>query len=123
MVIVDHAGAAVPAGGNGQRVTVTVRGTVVAGYPNPSDEVVDEELTLPASLVGHGELFALKVRGDSMIEAAIRDGDLVVVRRQEVADTGDIVAAMVEGEATVKMYRTRDGRVELVPRNPAYEVI
>jgi repressor LexA len=68
-------------------------------------------------------LFALNVKGDSMIEAAICDGDVVVVRQQDVAENGDIVAAMIEGEATVKVYRTRDGRVELVPRNPRYEVI
>ena len=58
-----------------------------------------------------------------MIEAAICDGDVVIVRQQSVAENGDIVAAMIEGEATVKAYRTRDGRVELVPRNPLYEVI
>ena len=81
-------------------------------------------MTLPAALVGGGDLFAMVVRDDSMIEAAIRDGDIAVVRRQAFAEPGDIVAAMVEGEPTVKVYRTaRDGRVELVPRNPRYEVI
>ena len=75
------------------------------------------------SLVGHGTLFALRVKGDSMIDAAICDGDLVVVRQQQVADSGDIVAAMIDGEATVKVLRLRDGHVELVPRNPGYEVI
>jgi repressor LexA len=106
------------------QVTVPLVGTIAAGTPILADEHVDEHLTLPASLVGHGTLFALRVRGDSMIDAAICDGDVVVVRQQPVADNGDIVAAMIDGEATVKVYRrTRDGHVELVPRNQAYEVI
>jgi repressor LexA len=81
------------------------------------------EHTLPVALVGNGTLFALHVRGDSMIDAAICDGDLVVVRQQPVADDGDIVAALIDGEATVKVYRVRSGRVDLVPRNPNYPVI
>ena len=104
-------------------VTVPLLGAIAAGVPIPAEESVEDELTLPLALVGHGTLFALKVRGDSMIDAAICDGDVVVVRRQAVADNGDIVAAMIEGEATVKVFRSRDGHVELVPRNPAYDVI
>lgn len=102
---------------------VPVLGVIAAGAPILAEEHVDEELFLPLSLVGHGMLFALRVKGDSMIEAAICDGDMVVVRQQPVADNGDIVAAMIDGEATVKMYRTRDRRVDLVPRNPLYEAI
>ncbi|RAO63420.1 Repressor LexA [Micromonospora saelicesensis] len=104
-------------------VRVPVLGTVAAGAPILAEEHVEDELTLPSALVGHGTLFALIVKGDSMMEAAICDGDVVIVRQQAVAETGDIVAAMIEGEATVKVYRTRDGRVELVPRNPLYDVI
>ncbi|WP_433220436.1 transcriptional repressor LexA [Dactylosporangium sp. CS-047395] len=104
-------------------VAVPLVGTIAAGGPILAQEVPDDELTLPTTLVGHGTLFALHVKGDSMIEAAICDGDIVVVRQQAVAENGDIVAAMLEGEATVKAYRTRDGHVELVPRNPAYTVI
>jgi len=104
-------------------VSVPLLGAIAAGVPIPAEESVEDELTLPLALVGHGTLFALKVRGDSMIDAAICDGDVVVVRRQAVADNGDIVAAMIEGEATVKVFRSRDGHVELVPRNPAYDVI
>ncbi|MER6590342.1 transcriptional repressor LexA [Micromonospora purpureochromogenes] len=104
-------------------VKVPVLGTIAAGAPILAEEYVEDELTLPRALIGHGTLFALIVKGDSMIEAAICDGDVVVVRQQVVAENGDIVAAMIEGEATVKVYRTRDGRVELVPRNPLYEVI
>jgi repressor LexA len=112
-----------PNGGDQPGVKVAVLGTVAAGAPILAEEHVEDELTLPSALVGHGTLFALKVKGDSMIEAAICEGDVVVVRQQDVAENGDIVAAMLEGEATVKVYRTRDGRVELVPRNPLYEVI
>ena len=104
-------------------VAVPVLGAIAAGAPIVADEHVEEELTLPVSLVGHGTLFALRVKGDSMIEAAICDGDTVVVRQQQVADNGDIVAAMIDGEATVKVLRRTGGHVELVPRNPAYDVI
>jgi repressor LexA len=116
-------GRAAPRTGDYPGTTVPVLGAIAAGTPIPAQEFVEEELALPFSLVGHGTLFALRVRGDSMIEAAICDGDLVVVRQQAVADNGDIVAAMIDDEATVKMYRTRDGRVQLVPRNPRYPVI
>jgi repressor LexA len=117
-----QAGAA-PEGGDEDVAKVPVLGTIAAGAPILAEEHVEDQLALPSTLVGHGTLFALNVRGDSMIEAAICDGDVVVVRQQDVAENGDIVAAMIECEATVKVYRTRDGRVELVPRNPRYEVI
>ena len=104
-------------------VPVPVLGAIAAGAPILADEHVEEELTLPVSLVGHGTLFALRVKGDSMIEAAICDGDTVVVRQQQVADDADIAAAMIDGEATVKVLRRTGGHVELVPRNPAYDVI
>jgi repressor LexA len=104
-------------------VRVPLLGAIAAGAPILAVEHVEDELTLPLSLVGHGALFALKVQGDSMVEAAICDGDLVVVRQQQVAEDGEIVAAMLDGEATVKVLRRRDGHVELLPRNPAYEPI
>jgi repressor LexA len=104
-------------------VSVPVLGAIAAGQPILAEEQAEDELTLPSSLVGHGSLFALRVKGDSMIEAAICDGDFVVVRRQPVAENGDIVAAMIDGEATVKVYRRRDGHVDLVPRNASYDII
>jgi len=104
-------------------VRVPLLGTIAAGTPILAEEQIEDEFTLPISLVGHGRLFALRVQGDSMIDAAICDGDLVVVRQQQVAENGDIVAAMIEGEATVKALRLSGNRIELVPRNPAYEVI
>jgi repressor LexA len=112
-------------GGPGPRsgVQVPLLGAIAAGAPILAEEHVEEILTLPTELVGRGTLFALHVRGDSMIQAGIADGDVIVVRQQAVADNGDIVAAMIDDEATVKVYRTRDGAVELVPRNPRYPVI
>jgi repressor LexA len=85
--------------------------------------VGDDVLTLPRELAGRGNVFALRVRGDSMIDAAICDGDTVVVRQQSEAYSGQIVAAMIDGEATVKVYRRRGGHIYLEPRNPAYDVI
>jgi repressor LexA len=78
---------------------------------------------LPRQMVGQGNVFMLKVQGDSMIDAAICDGDYVVVREQKTAENGDIVAAMLDHEATVKVFKQRDGNTWLLPRNSAYEPI
>ncbi|WP_431917938.1 transcriptional repressor LexA [Nonomuraea jabiensis] len=107
----------------GDVVSVPVVGDIAAGTPILADEHVDDTLTLPRDLTGRGTVFALRVRGDSMIDAAICDGDMVVVRQQPEAHSGQIVAAMIDGEATVKVFRRRDGHVLLEPRNPAYDVI
>ncbi|MEU2003153.1 transcriptional repressor LexA [Rhodococcus sp. NPDC019627] len=104
-------------------VTVPVVGDIAAGTPILAEEHADETLTLPRELVGSGTVFGLRVRGESMIDAAICDGDVVVVRRQDEAHSGEIVAAMIDGEATVKVLRRRDGHVFLEPRNPAYAAI
>ncbi|MFI9536765.1 transcriptional repressor LexA [Nocardia fusca] len=104
-------------------VAVPVVGDIAAGTPILADEHTDDVLTLPRELVGRGTVFGLRVRGDSMVDAAICDGDIVVVRRQPDAQTGEIVAAMLDGEATVKVFRRRAGHVYLEPRNPAYQVI
>ncbi|WP_420881699.1 transcriptional repressor LexA [Rhodococcus sp. (in: high G+C Gram-positive bacteria)] len=104
-------------------VTVPVVGDIAAGAPILAEEHADEMLSLPRELVGSGTVFALRVRGESMVDAAICDGDTVVVRRQDEAHSGEIVAAMIDGEATVKVLRRRNGHVFLEPRNPAYEVI
>ena len=84
---------------------------------------MEDVLALPRQLVGSGKLFMLKVKGDSMIDAAICDGDWVVVRRQDTAENGDIVAALLDDEATVKTFRRRDGHTWLLPQNTAYEPI
>jgi repressor LexA len=104
-------------------VPVPMLGDIAAGTPIPADEHHDDVLTLPRRLTGNGTVFALRVRGDSMTDAAIHDGDIVVVRRQPEAHSGDIVAAMIDDEATVKVYRRRGGHVLLEPRNSAYQVI
>ncbi|MFC4585693.1 transcriptional repressor LexA [Sphaerisporangium corydalis] len=107
----------------GDSVTVPVVGDIAAGTPIVADQHMDDRLTLPRDLTGRGTLFGLRVRGDSMIDAAICDGDIVVVRQQPEAHSGQIVAAMIDGEATVKVYRRRGGHIFLEPRNPAYDII
>ncbi|WP_216215854.1 transcriptional repressor LexA [Amycolatopsis aidingensis] len=104
-------------------VSVPVVGDIAAGTPISAVEHVDDMLKLPRELTGRGNVFGLRVRGDSMIDAAICDGDVVVVRQQSEAHSGQIVAAMIDEEATVKVYRRRNGHVYLEPRNPAYEII
>jgi repressor LexA len=102
---------------------VPVLGRIAAGGPILAEQAVEEVFPLPRELVGEGTLFLLKVVGDSMVDAAISDGDWVVVRQQPSADNGDIVAAMIDGEATVKTFKRRDGHVWLLPHNAAYEPI
>lgn len=102
---------------------VPVLGRIAAGGPILAEQAVEEVFPLPRQLVGDGELFLLKVVGDSMIEAAVCDGDWVVVRRQPVAENGDMVAAMLDGEATVKTFKRKDGHVWLMPQNAAYQPI
>ena len=104
-------------------VAVAVVGDIAAGTPIAAVEHVDDVLQLPRGLTGRGNVFGLRVRGESMIDAAICDGDIVVVRQQSEAYSGQIVAAMIDDEATVKVYRRRNGHVYLEPRNPAYDVI
>jgi repressor LexA len=106
-----------------QPAYVPVVGRIAAGGPILAEQAVEEVFPLPRELVGTGTLFLLKVVGDSMVDAAIADGDWVVVRQQPSADNGDIVAAMIDGEATVKTYKRRDGHVWLMPHNPAYAPI
>jgi repressor LexA len=108
---------------SGDSVPVPVVGHIAAGTPISAEEHVDDVLTLPRGLTGRGNVFGLRVRGDSMVDAAICDGDIVVVRQQSEAHSGQIVAAMIDEEATVKVYRRRGGHVYLEPRNPAYDVI
>jgi repressor LexA len=102
---------------------VPLVGRIAAGGPILAEEMVEDVFPLPKQVVGDGTLFLLQVRGDSMVDAAICDGDWVVVRQQPVAEPGDIVAAMIDGEATVKTFKRRDGHVWLMPHNPAYEPI
>ena len=102
---------------------VPVVGRIAAGGPILADERVESVFPLPRELVGEGTLFLLEVVGDSMVDAAICSGDYVVVRQQPTADNGDIVAALLDGEATVKTFQRKDGQVWLLPHNEAYDPI
>ncbi|MGW0175203.1 transcriptional repressor LexA [Rhodococcus sp. NPDC003322] len=102
---------------------VPVLGRIAAGGPILAEEAVEDVFPLPRELVGQGSLFLLKVVGESMIDAAICDGDWVVVRQQSVAENGDIVAAMIDGEATVKTFKRTKGEVWLMPHNELFEPI
>ncbi len=102
---------------------VPMIGRIAAGGPILAEERVEEIMPLPKSLVGDGTLFLLEVAGDSMVDAAICNGDYVVIRQQPNAENGEIVAAMIDGEATVKTFQRKDGQVWLLPHNDAYEPI
>ncbi|MDN5859403.1 MAG: transcriptional repressor LexA [Pseudonocardia sp.] len=102
---------------------VPLLGNIAAGGPILAEQAVESVFPLPREIVGEGTLFLLNVRGDSMVDVAITDGDWVVVRQQPDAENGEIVAAMIDGEATVKTFKRRDGHVWLMPANPAYQPI
>ena len=102
---------------------VPMVGRIAAGGPILAEEQISEVFPLPRSLVGEGTLFLLEVSGDSMIDAAICSGDYVVIRQEQTASNGDIVAAMIDGEATVKTFQRKDGKVWLLPHNDAYDPI
>ncbi len=104
-------------------VEVPILGRIAAGGPILAEQAVEDVFALPRQLVGEGTLFLLEVKGDSMIDAAICDGDYVVVRQQPDAVNGDIVAALLGDEATVKTFKRTPGQVWLLPHNPAYEPI
>lgn len=102
---------------------VPMVGRIAAGGPILAEERIEDVFPLPKSLVGDGTLFLLEVQGDSMIDAAICSGDYVVIRQQPVAENGEIVAAMLDGEATVKTFQRKDGKVWLLPHNDEYSPI
>lgn len=107
----------------GAAIQVPVLGKIAAGGPILAEEVVEDVMALPKQLVGEGQHFMLEVKGDSMIEAAICDGDWVVVRQQPTANNGDIVAALLDNEATVKTFKKTPNQIWLLPHNPSYEPI
>jgi repressor LexA len=102
---------------------VPVVGRIAAGGPILAEERVEDIFPLPKQLVGDGTLFLLEVSGDSMVDAAICDGDYVVIRQQPTANNGEFVAAMIDGEATVKTFQKKEGQVWLLPHNEAYDPI
>lgn len=102
---------------------VPLVGAIAAGVPITAEQHVEDVMRLPVRLTGTGNLFMLEVHGDSMIDAAICDGDFVVVREQQTAENGDIVAALLGDEATVKTFRQEHGHIWLIPHNPNYSPI
>jgi repressor LexA len=129
-VLIEPAGWEEQSGSDRENVTpigdaamVPLVGQIAAGTAITAEQNIEEIFPLPRQLVGKGELFLLKVKGDSMIDAAICDGDWVVVRQQQNAENGDIVAALLEDEATVKTFKQQDGNTWLLPRNSAYAPI
>ncbi len=102
---------------------VPLVGRIAAGGPILAEQTYDDVFPLPKQLVGEGELFMLEVSGESMIDAAICDGDYVVIRKEQTAENGDIVAALLDGEATVKTFQRKDGKVWLLPHNVSYDPI
>jgi repressor LexA len=111
-----------PAASSDATRDVPLLGRIAAGAPLLAAEDVEDVMTLPTGLVGSGPVFMLRVKGDSMIDAGILDGDYVVVRRQDDARDGEIIAALIDGEeATVKRLARADGKVMLISENPAYE--
>jgi repressor LexA len=117
--VVEHEDAIKPE----KTVNIPLVGRIAAGGPITAEQHVEEVYPLPESLVGKGELFLLKVVGDSMIDLAICDGDFVVIRSQKSAEKGEIVAAMIDGEATVKTLSKKDGHIWLLPANDNYAPI
>ncbi|MCD9198363.1 transcriptional repressor LexA [Aeromicrobium wangtongii] len=104
-------------------VNIPMVGRIAAGGPILAEQRVEEIFPMPKSLVGEGTLFMLEVSGDSMVDAAICSGDYVVIRQQPDAENGEIVAAMLDGEATVKTFQRKDGKVWLLPHNDDYSPI
>jgi repressor LexA len=113
-----------PSEDDGNRpVSVPVMGRIAAGTPIEAIQTKSHTITVPPDMLSTGEHFALEVRGDSMIEAGILDGDTVLIRRSEAADTGDIVVALIDDEeATLKRFRRRGASIALEPANTSYEV-
>ncbi|HEY4983332.1 MAG TPA: transcriptional repressor LexA [Pseudolabrys sp.] len=104
-------------------IAVPVMGRIAAGTPIEAIQTRSHVINMPPDLLSAGEHFALEVRGDSMIEAGILDGDIALIRRSEAAETGDIVVALIDDEeATLKRFRRRGASIALEPANPAYEV-
>ena len=119
IVVLDEE-AAVPAS-NG--ISIPLIGRIAAGSPILAEENIEDYLTFPEEMFGTGEFFALSVAGDSMIEGGIFDGDIAIIKKQNVANNGDIVAALLEDEATLKVFQKTSDSIRLLPKNSAYKPI
>jgi repressor LexA len=115
--------AATPGAHVSGQVHVPLIGRVAAGRLTLADQLFEDFFVLPRRLIGEGTLFLLEVSGDSMIESAITNGDLVVIREQPTAENGETVAAMIDDEATIKTYKKVGNSIWLMPQNPNYQPI
>ncbi len=104
-------------------VAIPLLGRIAAGSPILASENIEEYLSFPRAMFKSGDFFALHVKGDSMVEGGIHDGDIAVIKKQNTAQNGEIVAALVEDEATLKRFKATGGKVHLIPENPAYKPI
>ncbi len=104
-------------------VNIPLLGRIAAGLPTLAEENIEDYLSFPASMFNRGEYFALKVKGDSMIGEGIHDGDMAIIKKQDAAQNGEIVAALLEDEATLKIFSKSGGKIQLLPANPAYKPI
>lgn len=104
-------------------INIPLLGRIAAGSPVLATENIEEYLSFPRSMFKSGDFFALHVKGDSMIEGGIHDGDIAVIKKQNTAQNGDVVAALIEDEATLKRFKAIGGKVHLIPENPSYKPI
>jgi len=104
-------------------INIPLVGTIAAGSPILADENIQGYLSFPKSVFSGNDYFALKIKGDSMIEAGINDGDIAIIRKQQNANNGDIVAALIEGEATLKRFKSSGGKINLIAENPSFKPI
>jgi len=104
-------------------ITVPLVGRIAAGSPILAKENIEDYLSFPQAAFGKGDFFALQVKGDSMINTGIFDGDLAIIKKQNTANNGDIIAALIDEEATLKRYRNDKGKIQLIAENPAYKPI
>jgi repressor LexA len=118
-IVVLHAEDEIPT----NAINIPLLGRIAAGAPILAQENIEEYLSLPKSMFKTGEYFALRVKGDSMIDGGIYDGDIAVIKKQNTSNTGDIVAALIQDEATLKKLKITGSKIQLMPENPAYEPI
>jgi repressor LexA len=102
-------------------VNIPLLGSIAAGSPVLAEENIEDYLSFPESVFGKGVFFALRVKGDSMIDAGIHDGDIAIIRKQKTVNNGEVVAALIDDEATLKIFKKEKNRIKLLPANPAYE--
>ncbi|HOP63211.1 MAG TPA: transcriptional repressor LexA [Spirochaetota bacterium] len=119
IVILEDTGTSPSSGG----ISVPLLGRIAAGSPILAEENIEEYLTFPEGAFGSGDFFALNVSGDSMIEGGILDGDIAIIKKQNTANSGEIVAALLEDEATLKVFQKTSDQIRLLPQNQAYKPI